>query len=847
MFGNTELTAVLGGAPRPTADPSVWVGYARALAGIGLPVMLIAPGTKRPADLRTDKERNDDAEAADGLKHGGVHLATDDPKLLKKYVERAMRSPEDKRPKGHPAPLAGPLNWAVRLGGSGYVVADADTPGEVAALRAFLERWYGPGRTPGPTVVTPGTADGAHHGGGHWWFKLPDGLEVDPEVMPAVLKVSVDGHAEGFSLYTGNAYVLIPPSVRDTGAYRLVTPDNDAPPPLLDYLNHALTEGRTRVAKREEYTAKVKAGELGTLDAQVCEWSAATPWSSVLDPHGWTDTGTVDSCGCPVYTAPGAHSSPKSATAHEGTCTEGRYDVLNPPLHLWTDNPGPELAAEVAARGGAKTLSKLTVWAALEHGGSMGAALAAAGIETDPTGKVFGPADIEDAGVLADTNTGATPGAVDASAGLAPSGSAMDAPTPPAASSAELGTTANNGAGWAPPRPAIDLEQVVTTPTGQEMWAAWGVAKPAPEHAEQARLNLPPWAALSTYRDMPAPEYVLDGLLEHRALSSVIGDSGVGKSAVVLDMAAHIATGKPWHGRRTIKCPVVYVAGEGVSGAIKRLHAWQRAHEDYTIGDQIYIVEEAMLLGSRTENWAYVAEQVRAVGAGLVIFDTLARMATGLDENSATDMGKGVTVFDRLRRTTGAGVLLVHHTARGAAHGRGSSAIRGAVDSEVLVTDTMVDGKLFAADADDRPVDSDGNPLPGKPVCVKSVKQKNAADDEHTYVCLTSRHESVVVTDLDGNAATPEFARGGGTTLGEARGESMLETAERIADYVARYTSGEKYPTMGDIGRAVAPDRAHVGKSKEWRARLDLATDKALERRLIYRVGNGYTATVPLD
>ena len=166
MYGNTNFTAVVGGAPRPTDDVKTWVTFARSLAGIGLPVLLVKPGTKEPLDMRTPAEVKKDTEAAEGAKTGGVHVATTDKERLKSYVTRAMADPDKKRAKGTPAPVGGSLNWAVRLADSGYVVADADTPAEVAALKAYLAEAYG-GEVPGATVLTPGTADGVHTGGGH--------------------------------------------------------------------------------------------------------------------------------------------------------------------------------------------------------------------------------------------------------------------------------------------------------------------------------------------------------------------------------------------------------------------------------------------------------------------------------------------------------------------------------------------------------------------------------------------------------------------------------------------------------------------------------------------------------
>lgn len=845
MFGNTQITAVIGGAPKPSTDTATWVKFAREASKAGLPLLLVAPGTKQPLDMRTPREVNKDTAAADGAKTGGVHVATTDAKRLKAYVTRALADPEAKRAKGTPAPVGGPLNWAVRVADSGYVVADADTPDEVAALKAYLAEVCD-GQVPGPTVLTPGTSDGAHSGGGHWWFKLPEGLSVDADKVPAVIKVPVDGHASGFSLYVGNAYVLIPPSQREPGPYQLVGSDTPAPEAMVELLDRALTAAEQRATDRAEYVKRAKAGEMGSLARQVDQWAETMPWHEVLVPHGWADTGTYDSCGCPIYTAPGAHSSPKSATAHEPECTTGRYDVLNPPLHVWTDNPGEELEREIADRGGSKTLSKLTVWCAYEHDGDMAKALSAAGIEQDPAGHVFGPG--MEMAAAADAVAGVSDTVTNEAAGVAPKDESLadnldagsDAPVHPehVDPSRQLRRA---------PRPALDLESQHYTPDGREVWEYWGKSRPTdPEEAAKLRSTLPPWGSMSDYRDLPPTEYVVDGLIEHRGMSSVIGDPGVGKSAVVLDMAAHIATGRPWHGRRTIQCPVAYIAGEGVRGASSRLKAWERAHDENLDG-RLFIVEEALMIGGAIENWAYIAEKCVEHGVGLIIFDTLARMTTGLDENSAADMGKGISAFNKLQNATGAGVLLVHHTARGATHGRGSTAVRGAVDSEVLVTDVMVDGRPFATDGDDRPVDADGELLPGKPLTVKVVKQKNASDGEFEYVCLTEKYDSIVVTDLDGNAGTPKFAQAGGTSVAAGRGESIENTAERVAEFVAQYRSGELLPTMADIARGVKPDSERMDKAKAWRTHVGLAVDKALEKRLFYKVGSGFSVNPPLN
>jgi len=347
---------------------------------------------------------------------------------------------------------------------------------------------------------------------------------------------------------------------------------------------------------------------------------------------------------------------------------------------------------------------------------------------------------------------------------------------------------------------------------------------------------------------MPPTKYIVDGLLEHQGLVSVIGDSGVGKSAVVLDMAAAIVAGKAWQGRATIQCPVLYVAGEGVSGAVDRLHAWEQAHNCYVLEDQFYLVEEAVLFGGRPDAWAFLAREVRRLGVGLVIFDTLARMSSGLDENSATDMGDAIAIFDRLRRTTNAGVLYVHHTTRGTSHGRGTTALRGALDSEVLVTDTLETGEPFAVNEKGAPVDSDGNPYPGKPLTVMVTKQKNGPDDTFTHVCLTRAEDSMVVTDVEGNVEPPIFQDAKGVTVGRPKGESTQELADRVVEYVSTIRSEEMRPSLADITRRVEHTFRDRGISSQgWRAKIFDAVDYAVAHRTLFKVGAGFTTRPNLD
>ncbi|MBS1847548.1 MAG: AAA family ATPase, partial [Actinobacteria bacterium] len=78
--------------------------------------------------------------------------------------------------------------------------------------------------------------------------------------------------------------------------------------------------------------------------------------------------------------------------------------------------------------------------------------------------------------------------------------------------------------------------------------------------------------------DLPEPTWLVEGLLAADSLAVMYGPSGQRKSFVAIDVACHIATGRPWHGKTTAPGKVVYVAAEGVAGLGKRFTAWQLHH-----------------------------------------------------------------------------------------------------------------------------------------------------------------------------------------------------------------------------------------------------------------------------
>ncbi|MER6515219.1 DnaB-like helicase N-terminal domain-containing protein, partial [Nonomuraea sp. NPDC001636] len=82
----------------------------------------------------------------------------------------------------------------------------------------------------------------------------------------------------------------------------------------------------------------------------------------------------------------------------------------------------------------------------------------------------------------------------------------------------------------------------------------------------------------SSLDNMPALDPLVGDFLHLDTLSRIIGPSGHMKSFVVIDIAAHVGTGKPWHGHHVRQGTVVYLVAEGARGIRKRVRAWEKHH-----------------------------------------------------------------------------------------------------------------------------------------------------------------------------------------------------------------------------------------------------------------------------
>jgi AAA domain len=188
----------------------------------------------------------------------------------------------------------------------------------------------------------------------------------------------------------------------------------------------------------------------------------------------------------------------------------------------------------------------------------------------------------------------------------------------------------------------------------------------------------------SDLHKLPDPEPLVDNVLDRGTTALIYGPYGSCKTFLALDLAASVATGRPWQARETLQQRVLYIAAEGAAGLKVRVDAWE-------IGWQRDIPDGALDVYPHPVNLTSAAELAELTallnwsdGYGLVVIDTLSRCMVGADENSAKDCGAVVDALTVLRDHTPdkRGVIMgLHHPGKDGRTFRGSSVFEAGADT----------------------------------------------------------------------------------------------------------------------------------------------------------------------
>jgi putative DNA primase/helicase len=188
-------------------------------------------------------------------------------------------------------------------------------------------------------------------------------------------------------------------------------------------------------------------------------------------------------------------------------------------------------------------------------------------------------------------------------------------------------------------------------------------------------------------KNISAPDYLIDELIELDATGAIIGASSVGKSFVAIGMAASVATGTKFSEKDVQQGAVLYLAGEGMNGISRRISGWEQHTGNQIPKGSIHVSHKTISLDDKGALTLLDATEDMDQDIKLVVVDTLARHMTG-EENSNRDMSKFIAAVDTIREEHGCAVLIIHHTGHStdkSNRARGASAFYASLDFEFLM------------------------------------------------------------------------------------------------------------------------------------------------------------------
>jgi AAA domain/RepB DNA-primase from phage plasmid len=212
-----------------------------------------------------------------------------------------------------------------------------------------------------------------------------------------------------------------------------------------------------------------------------------------------------------------------------------------------------------------------------------------------------------------------------------------------------------------------------------------GVESDRKNDAGDAKLLLSSGAFVDAYTP---PDYLIDNVLQRRFLYSITGQTGAGKTSVLLRMAAHIALGLPIGGHDVERGNVTYFAGENPDDIRAR---WILLCEELGVDPPsmpVYFMSGATCDISSIEIRERIDAEAAQIGPlSLLIIDTSAAYFRGDEENSNTQMGD----YARILRTFvdlpgGPAVIVACHPPKAAADNlvpRGGGAFLNEVDGNL--------------------------------------------------------------------------------------------------------------------------------------------------------------------
>jgi replicative DNA helicase len=192
--------------------------------------------------------------------------------------------------------------------------------------------------------------------------------------------------------------------------------------------------------------------------------------------------------------------------------------------------------------------------------------------------------------------------------------------------------------------------------------------------------------------EVPDVKWMVDGIIPSNGFCMIAGDSGVGKTWLLLDLALSVASGRPWLGTLpTTKGPVLFIDEESGVALLKNRLLKLGQKEDLRDLPICFSTLEGLKVDTE-QGRAKLRGTIKKYGAKLVVIDSFVRIHGG-DENSVVDISKVTEALSRIAREEDCAIVVAHHARKKGPslnepgdRLRGTSEIKAALDVHLFVS-----------------------------------------------------------------------------------------------------------------------------------------------------------------
>ncbi len=227
-----------------------------------------------------------------------------------------------------------------------------------------------------------------------------------------------------------------------------------------------------------------------------------------------------------------------------------------------------------------------------------------------------------------------------------------------------------------------DAEQLATLmPTAAELPPPGAGLPVPPPVSALGELRYQVRTLADAFAPRPPVQWIVEGLIRQGNLMVIYGKSGTKKSFSALDLAMHVAAGKPWLGRyETKQCNVLIIDEE--SGDDRLCQRLVEVANGALAGPELPLkfISRGHFKLDNPGHAQVLKELIRANDAKLVFIDTLASHTTRqVDENSKQDMQAVWDVLRDIVLELGVTIVVIHHSGKNGLS-RGSTVNEAAPD-----------------------------------------------------------------------------------------------------------------------------------------------------------------------